>query len=259
MKTPIRIKATSALGGVAYIHRSIDGAFSCVLANGIPASLSYAGIHTDEMACRFALDDCSTGEEALAIVRQRGASNYIYDLLTPPGPSITTALAALSALEAEVQRLKALFPQVAEQIDARPVDLARAALEGQSDHLQLAARPEQALFLRLFHGRREPAENPEDWGSDGPVIGPLAFVHTTYLRDVKFAAAPEVMDRFFPAVMANWRARKLSNALGPLCDWQFTSVDDLLEYDGVYYGDWTVFLADPAEIETQTAAPSRDG
>jgi len=258
MKMPIRIKATSALGGVAYIHRAADGPFSCVLANGIPASLSYAGIHADEMGCRFALDDCSTGEEALAVVRQHGASNYTYDLLTPGGTPIATALTALAVLEAEVQRLKALSPLVAKQIDEGAVDRARAVLAGHRVAPPTAPKPETALYMHLFHGRLDPAEATEEQGRDGPVIGPLSYVHTTYLCDVKFAAAPEVMDRFFPAVIAEWRERGYSNAQGPECEWQFNIVDDLIEYDGVFYGDWSVFQAERAEIVTPMAAPSAD-
>lgn len=253
MPDAIRIKATDRLGTIAYVHRSEDGAFRCTLPNGIPASFSYAGIQPDEMACRFALDDCTTGEEALGIMRQYGSASYAYDLLTPRGTSIATALEALSALEAEVQRLKALLPAVAEQIDECPVDLARATLVGHARHAQPDPRSEKALYLRLFHGRRDPAENLEERGSDGPIIGPLAFVHTTYMCDVKFACPPAVMERFFPAIMADWRMRKLSSVHAPLCDWQFDIVEDLIFYEGVYYGDWTVFIADPAKVESEAA------
>ena len=109
------------------------------------------------------------------------------------------------------------------------------------------------LYLHLYHGRKDPDENLEDWGSEGPVIGPLAYVHTTYMCDVKFAAAPDVMDRFFPAVMAEWCARGLSNVAGPLCDWRLTIFDDYVEYDGIYYGDWTVFAATPSEVDERFA------
>ncbi len=118
------------------------------------------------------------------------------------------------------------------------------------------------LYLHLYHGRKDPDENLEDWGSDGPVIGPLAYVHTTYMCDVKFAATPEVMDRYFPAVMSDWRgARGLSNVVGPLCDWRLTIFNDYVEHDGVYYGDWTVFTATPSELKRQPPRPrsQRDG
>lgn len=266
MKPAIRIKATDRHGNVAYIHRDSDRGFQCTLASGLPASFFYAGIHPDEMACRFALDSCTTTQQALDIVRRHGSATYIYEVLDAPIPS-NEPLAALRALEAEVQRLKALLPEVSEHVDNRILDMARAALV-QGSVNDLSARsivapaakdpsPEAEtpqLYLRLYHGRQNPAEQLEDWGSDGPVIGPLAFVQTTYMCDVKFAAAPEIMDRFFPAVMADWRERGLSNADGPLCDWQFTVTDDLILLDGVYYGDWTVFLAKPADIENERAA-----
>jgi len=36
------------------------------------------------------------------------------------------------------------------------------------------------LYIRLFHGRTNPDQNMDDWGFDGPVLGPYKFVHTTY-------------------------------------------------------------------------------
>ncbi len=100
------------------------------------------------------------------------------------------------------------------------------------------------LYLRLYHGRATADEQMEDWGSDGPVIGPLVSIHVTYMCHVKFATTPDVMERFFPDVMAQWRARGVSNGHGPVCDWQFNVIDDLIEYGGTLYGDWSTFLAD---------------
>ncbi|AOH85601.1 hypothetical protein AWL63_18330 [Sphingomonas panacis] len=262
MKPAIRIKATDQHGNIAYIHRDSDRSFRCTLASGLPASFFYAGILPDEMACRFALDSCTTSKQALAIVQSHGSATHIYEMLGVPDASIEP-LTALRALEAEVQRLKALLPQVSEHLDDHVIDMARATLaQGSGNDIPARATvpassdPDQdseppQLYLRLYHGRRDPAEQLEDWGSEGPIIGPLAFVQTTYMCDVKFAAAPEVMDRFFPTVMAGWRERGLSNADGPLCDWQFSVTSDLIDYDGVYYGDWTVFLANPTDIERE--------
>ncbi len=76
-----------------------------------------------------------------------------------------------------------------------------------------------ALYLRLFHGRKTPDEVLEDWGLDGPVIGPLRFVHTTYSYHVKLGCMDPDGD-----------------------DMQDLHVcEDMLYYDGVWYGDWTVF------------------
>lgn len=75
-----------------------------------------------------------------------------------------------------------------------------------------------AVYIRLFHGRKTPDEQLDDWGSDGPVLGPFDFVHTTYAHHVKLGApggCDEMQD--------------------------LQGVEDLLYYDGVWYGDWSVF------------------
>ena len=36
------------------------------------------------------------------------------------------------------------------------------------------------LYIRLFHGRTDPDQDMDDWGFDGPVLGPYQFAHTTY-------------------------------------------------------------------------------
>jgi hypothetical protein len=73
----------------------------------------------------------------------------------------------------------------------------------------------------MWHGRTDPAQNLDDWGSDGPTIGPLAYLHITYLSDYKTAYNDRQPGR---SRMDAW----------------FTTVEDLLYYDGTYYGDWTV-------------------
>ena len=61
------------------------------------------------------------------------------------------------------------------------------------------------VWLRLFHGRNSADEQLDDWGFDGPTIGPLEYVHTTYGSDIKFAfATAEDHDRFFPRKKIGW-------------------------------------------------------
>lgn len=72
------------------------------------------------------------------------------------------------------------------------------------------------VYLELFHGRRSPTEELDDWGSQGPILGPLAYVHTTYATDVKIETCNGV-------------------------DGVFRIENDVLFYDGMYYGDWSVF------------------
>ena len=73
------------------------------------------------------------------------------------------------------------------------------------------------VYIRLFHGRSDPKESLDDWGSDGPVFGPYDFVHTTYGSHVMLGCGNDN------------------------CDELYAFDGDMLYYDGVYYGDWSVF------------------
>jgi len=71
------------------------------------------------------------------------------------------------------------------------------------------------LYIRLFHGRTNPDQNMDDWGFDGPVLGPYQFVHTTYVSRIRLGR------------------------LDGNCD-ELLIHEDMLYYDGGYYGDWSV-------------------
>ncbi len=70
--------------------------------------------------------------------------------------------------------------------------------------------PEQ-LYLHLYHGRQDPLEDLEDWGSEGPTFGPYESIQITYGVHIKMHTS----DGFDDLV------------------WD----EDLIFYDGVYYGD----------------------
>jgi hypothetical protein len=57
----------------------------------------------------------------------------------------------------------------------------------------------------------------DDWGSDGPVFGPYEFVHTTYGWNIKLVKSNGNCDELY--------------------------VQEMVYYDGIYYGDWSVFDA----------------
>lgn len=76
------------------------------------------------------------------------------------------------------------------------------------------------IYIRLFHGRTDPNRDMDGWGSDGPVFGPYAVVQTTYAYWIR---------------------------MGKFIDTQFDELrlfDDMAYYEGVYYGDWSVFSTD---------------
>jgi hypothetical protein len=80
------------------------------------------------------------------------------------------------------------------------------------------------LYLRLYHGRKDPEENLEDWGSEGPVFGPYESIQITYEAHIKMHAP----DHFDDLV---WQE-----------DWVF--------YDGIYYGDVEIVAAAPDSERT---------
>lgn len=76
---------------------------------------------------------------------------------------------------------------------------------------------EPGLYLGLFHGRKDPDDQMIEWGFNGPLIGPLCYVHTTYTNIIKLGFHNAVTEkRYFP-----------------------TQDMPMLEING----DWTVFYA----------------
>ena len=83
------------------------------------------------------------------------------------------------------------------------------------------------VAIELFHGRKSPDEQLEAWGTQGPVFL-VDYVHVTYLSDIKLGI-PE-----------------------PAGDGDLRFVGDLVFYDGIYYGDWSVFS--PAILDDEQKA-----
>lgn len=94
-------------------------------------------------------------------------------------------------------------------------------------------RPQRpGLYLGLMHGRTQPRQRMDNWGFDGPAIGPLRWCHTTYAFDIKIkfvntADAALYFDANF--------------------DGSLPMQDDMVVYEGNYYGDWTVYYVGPDE------------
>ncbi|MGF6635075.1 hypothetical protein [Paraburkholderia sp. MM6662-R1] len=97
------------------------------------------------------------------------------------------------------------------------------------------------LYLGLFHGRDGIDEILDDRGFDGPVIGPLEFVHTTYAAEIKLRFVERhVTPRYFPGT---WLvADAATGDLVPCAEAVLSVVDDLIVFDGRYFGHWSVFM-----------------
>jgi|APSaa5957512622_1039677.scaffolds.fasta_scaffold30832_2 hypothetical protein len=76
-------------------------------------------------------------------------------------------------------------------------------------------------YLRLYHGRKDLKENLEDWGSEGPVFGPYESIQVTYRCHIKMHTGSGFDD-------LHWH-------------------EDLIYYDGIFYGDMEIFSAEEAQ------------
>jgi hypothetical protein len=95
-------------------------------------------------------------------------------------------------------------------------------------------RPQKpGMYLGLFHGRDTPHEAMNGWGFDGPALGPLKHVHTTYAcsMNVEFSSLSD--------------AYMLTGSNDTFLELQLDG--DLLCFDGKLYGDWTVYMVKPEE------------
>lgn len=70
------------------------------------------------------------------------------------------------------------------------------------------------MVLRFFHGRKTVDENLEDWGTNGPLLK-VDSATVTYKSTLHIVSGDEDQIVLF--------------------------VDDLIYYDGVYYGDISMF------------------
>ena len=77
---------------------------------------------------------------------------------------------------------------------------------------------ENKIYIHLYHGRESMDEQLDDWGWDGPVLGPYESIQLTYGVHIKMHKADHFED------------------LG--------IADDLIYYDGYYYGDMEIFESD---------------
>ena len=96
---------------------------------------------------------------------------------------------------------------------------------------------EPGLYLGLFHGRNDPTDQMIDWGFNGPLIGPLTFVHTTYTSTIKLDfVSDNDARRYFPNQ----------------ADHMLTVSEDMVLFDSKFYGDWTVFYVGDADCALPT-------
>jgi hypothetical protein len=73
------------------------------------------------------------------------------------------------------------------------------------------------LYLQLYDGRKDPAEEMDDRGFDGPTFGPLYSIVAPYLSIRLYGEDDEEL----------WLKQR----------------DHMIAWDGSYYGDLAIFVA----------------
>ncbi len=83
------------------------------------------------------------------------------------------------------------------------------------DQMVKQLRNKKVLFFNLIHGRKEPNQEMDEWGFDGPILGPYESVHCTYCTHLRLAKSNGEIDTM-------------------------RIYDDLVYYDNCFYGDWFI-------------------
>ncbi len=92
--------------------------------------------------------------------------------------------------------------------------------------LETSAPTSPGMYLRLIHGRKQPDEELEDWGPNGPYIGPLRWCHITYLSSINICAMDDE-----------------NGGTGPMFTGDPMYLDNqYIVYNGMYYGDFELEL-----------------
>lgn len=96
-------------------------------------------------------------------------------------------------------------------------------------HTEMPTEP--GMYLRLSHGRESIDAELEDWGYDGPWVGPIDWFHCTYMYDIGIGFATG--EEFGPAAGTDLVPPPI-----------FFS-NDMIYCDGSYYGNWEVLQLRP--------------
>lgn len=75
-----------------------------------------------------------------------------------------------------------------------------------------------SIYIELYHGRTDKNADMDDWGTQGPVLGPFKYLHSTYKATLRFMPLDDSRDEC-------WLNYEM----------------DMVHYDNVYYGDFTIF------------------
>lgn len=94
------------------------------------------------------------------------------------------------------------------------------------------------IYLELLHGRSNPAQDMEDWGfSCDECFGPIQSIIHTYNASTRLVFDKECRYEL-------WLSDAIPNPeiITELKPNVLATFDDMLYYNGAYYGDWAFFF-----------------
>lgn len=97
------------------------------------------------------------------------------------------------------------------------------------DEVELSTLP-KGVYVALYHGRNNADDEMDDWGFNGPLIGPLKNVYVTYHSHIRLIFLNDADEKRYIA----------AGVIGEepfMLGWE----DDMIKSDGKFYGDWDVF------------------
>ena len=89
------------------------------------------------------------------------------------------------------------------------------------------------MYLHLYHGRVDPNQDMDDWGEDGPYFGPIEWANMTYMCNLRIGVGDS---------NELWINGGVTVAKDKEYRHEPCFVDDMIYYDGMYYGEWSVDL-----------------
>lgn len=89
------------------------------------------------------------------------------------------------------------------------------------------------MYLKLFHGFEsdEARNEAQEWGEQGPTIGPLLWSHQTYNAHITLGIDPDNFDKAF------LKDKKDFEVVEQDVLW-LNIKDDCIHFNGMFYGDW---------------------
>lgn len=99
------------------------------------------------------------------------------------------------------------------------------------------------MYLHLYHGRKDPAADMDDWGEDGPTLEGVVHLQWTYTSINVLFATQEACET--ARAQTGWGPGSYENSL----EMTFSGdmVDVVVASEIMYFGDWCLRADAPGE------------